>query len=106
MITVRCDSASTTCTHAVTALQYKLVNRSTTFTMSTSRRLLSASALFFLALVAVRPLHAQDATAGDLQKDGVTKSPSTEEKPDPLKRPLSDKEKIAQRKALKQELKG
>jgi GWxTD domain-containing protein len=30
----------------------------------------------------------------------------TVEKPDPLKRPLSDKEKIAQQKALKQELKG
>ncbi len=40
------------------------------------------------------------------QPDGVTQGPVTVEKPDPLKRPLSDKEKIAQQKALKQELKG
>jgi GWxTD domain-containing protein len=57
-------------------------------------------------MVAVRTLPAQDATSGTAQADGVTKGPVTTEKPDPLKRPLSDKEKIAQAKALKYELKG
>ncbi len=38
--------------------------------------------------------------------DGVTKGPPTVEQPDPLKRKLSDSEKIKQQKQLKQELKG
>jgi GWxTD domain-containing protein len=38
--------------------------------------------------------------------DGVTQGPVTVEKPDPLKRELSDKEKFAQQKALKGELHG
>ena len=38
--------------------------------------------------------------------DGVVQTQPTAEKPDPLKRPLSDKEKIKQRKNLGQELKG
>jgi GWxTD domain-containing protein len=56
----------------------------------------------------VRALPAQDqgTTGSAAQTDGVTKGPTTVEKPDPLKRPLSDKEKIAQNKALKYELKG
>jgi len=37
---------------------------------------------------------------------GVTQTPPTVEKPDPLKRRLSDKDRIAQQKALKVELKG
>jgi len=49
---------------------------------------------------------AQSTPASSSQTDGVTKGPAIVEKPDPLKRPLSDKEKIAQQKALKQELKG
>jgi GWxTD domain-containing protein len=80
-------------------------NRSTTLTMTTSRRLLSVLALLCVTTLAVRTLPAQDAAA-DSQADGVTKGPVTTEKPDPLKRPLSDREKIEQRKALKQELKG
>ncbi len=38
--------------------------------------------------------------------DGVTKAAPTEEKPDPLKRRLTDKEKFQQQKALKGELHG
>jgi GWxTD domain-containing protein len=70
--------------------------------MTTSRRFVSYTALLFLLLMGVRVLAAQDPP----QTDGVTKGPVTVEKPDPLKRPLSDKEKISQQKALKQELKG
>jgi GWxTD domain-containing protein len=51
-------------------------------------------------------LVAQEATSGSEQTDGVTRGPVTVEKPDPLKRPLSDKEKRDQQKALKAELKG
>jgi GWxTD domain-containing protein len=54
----------------------------------------------------VRALPAQDQGTTAAQTDGVTKGPTTVEKPDPLKRPLSDKEKIAQNKALRYELKG
>ena len=49
---------------------------------------------------------AQDTPANVPQADGVTRGPEVVEKPDPLKRPLTDKEKLAQRKALRQELKG
>jgi GWxTD domain-containing protein len=73
--------------------------------MTTSRRLLSVLALLCLATIAVRTMPAQEAGA-DSQADGVTKGPVTTEKPDPLKRPLSDRERIEQHKALKQELKG
>ena len=45
---------------------------------------------------------AQAATA----PDGVTQVPPTEEKPNPLKHRLTDKEKYTQQKALKEELKG
>jgi GWxTD domain-containing protein len=44
--------------------------------------------------------------ASPSNSDGVVKGPPTVEQPDPLKRPLSDSEKIKQQKALKQELKG
>jgi GWxTD domain-containing protein len=73
--------------------------------MNTSRRFLFGSVFLCLAMTAVRHMPAQD-TSADPQVDGVTKSPATTEKPDPLKRPLSDKEKIEQSKALKHELKG
>jgi GWxTD domain-containing protein len=69
--------------------------------MTTSRRFVSGMA-FLILLMGVRVAAAQ----GTPEPDGVTKGPATVEKPDPLKRPLSDKEKIAQQKALKQELKG
>jgi GWxTD domain-containing protein len=74
--------------------------------MTTSRRFVSGTAFLFLLLMGVRVTAAQETPASPAQADGVTRGPVTVEKPDPLKRPLSDKEKIAQQKALKQELKG
>jgi len=74
--------------------------------MTTSQRFVSGMAFVFLLTMGVRVGTAQDTLASPAQADGVTKGPVTTEKPDPLKRPLSDKEKIAQQKALKQELKG
>jgi GWxTD domain-containing protein len=74
--------------------------------MTTLRRFVSSTAFLFLLLMGVRVMAAQQTPASPAQADGVTKGPVTVEKPDPLKRPLSDKEKIAQQKALKQELKG
>jgi GWxTD domain-containing protein len=73
--------------------------------MTTSRRFVSGTAFLFLLLMGVRVLAAQT-PAAPAQADGVTKSAPITEKPDPLKRPLSDKEKFAQQKALKYELKG
>jgi GWxTD domain-containing protein len=55
----------------------------------------------FFATAGVNYLPAQSAAP-----DGVTQGPATEEKPDPLKRPLNDKEKFKQQKALKGELHG
>jgi GWxTD domain-containing protein len=49
---------------------------------------------------------AQDAMQPATTPDGVVKVPPTPEKPDPLKRRLSDKERIQQNKDLKKELKG
>jgi GWxTD domain-containing protein len=57
-------------------------------------------------ILGARVLVAQEATSDSAQTDGVTRGPVTVEKPDPLKRPLSDKEKRDQQKALKAELKG
>jgi GWxTD domain-containing protein len=78
--------------------------------MTTSRRFVSGMAFLFLSLMGVRLIAAQETPAtpaqSPAQTDGVTKGPVTVEKPDPLKRPLSDKEKFAQQKALKNELKG
>ena len=89
----------------------KFGNRSTTLTMTTSRRFLSDTALLFFVMMGFvmfggPVLTAQDAPANVPQADGVTRGPEVVEKPDPLQRPLTDKEKIAQRKALRQELKG
>jgi GWxTD domain-containing protein len=74
--------------------------------MTTLRRFVSGMAVTILLLMGVKVTTAQETPASSAQTDGVTKGPVTPEKPDPLKRPLSDKEKIAQQKALKQELKG
>jgi GWxTD domain-containing protein len=78
--------------------------------MTTSRQIVSGTSLLFLALAMTggRKLSAQATTAPATQTapDGVTRGPVTEEKPDPLKRPVTDKEKFAQQKALRQELKG
>ena len=63
-------------------------------------------ALAALSAVLLSPVHiyAQDSQAP--ASDGVEKAPPTEEKPDPLKRRLTDKEKIQQQKAIKGELHG
>jgi GWxTD domain-containing protein len=60
------------------------------------------AAIFSLGTLSI---HAQDAQP-TAQPDGVTKAPVTEEKPDPLKRRLTDKEKFKQQKELKGELHG
>jgi GWxTD domain-containing protein len=59
-----------------------------------------------LILVGGRFAIAQEGTNDPSQIDGVTKGPVTVEKPDPLKRPLTDKERRDQQKALRAELKG
>jgi GWxTD domain-containing protein len=70
--------------------------------MTTPRRFVSSMAFLFLFAIGVKVAAAQ----GTPQSDGVTKGPPITEQPDPLKRPVTDKEKIAQQKALRQELKG
>jgi GWxTD domain-containing protein len=72
--------------------------------MTTSRQLISGSVFLTLAMMGTCVLRAQDAKPQTT--DGVTQTQPTEEKPDPLKRQLSDKEKFAQQKALRGELKG
>jgi GWxTD domain-containing protein len=77
--------------------------------MTTSRHLVSGTALLFLVMMGSRALSAQETNAAPQAApapDGVTQGPVTVEKPDPLKRQLSDKEKFAQQKALKGELHG
>ena len=74
--------------------------------MTTSRRYVSGTAFLFLLLLGARVGIAQATPASPAEPDGVTKGPVIVEKPDPLKRPLSDKEKREQQKQLKQELKG
>jgi GWxTD domain-containing protein len=59
-----------------------------------------------LAGLSAHTMHAQENQADQSTPDGVTKAPATEEKPDPLKRRLTDKQKFAQHKELKDELKG
>jgi GWxTD domain-containing protein len=74
--------------------------------MKSSRRFVSGMALLFLLTMGVGILAAQQTPGSSPQTDGVTKGPPITEQPDPLKRPVTDKEKIAQQKALRQELKG
>jgi GWxTD domain-containing protein len=74
--------------------------------MTISQRLVSCTTLCLMMVWGGHVLAAQEATSGSAQTDGVTRGPVTVEKPDPLKRPLSDKEKRDQQKALKAELKG
>jgi len=77
--------------------------------MKKSRHIVSGTALLFLAMMSSRALSAQE-TSGTAQTapatDGVTQGPPTVEKPDPLKRQLSDKEKLAQQRALSGEIHG
>jgi GWxTD domain-containing protein len=74
--------------------------------MKTPRRFVSGMALLFLLSMGVRILDAQQTPASSPQADGVTKGPPITEQPDPLKRAVTDKEKIAQQRAVRQELKG
>jgi GWxTD domain-containing protein len=57
-------------------------------------------------MMGVSALPAQDANSAVPSADGVTNSSPNVEKPDPLKRQLTDKEKRAQQKALRGELHG
>jgi GWxTD domain-containing protein len=77
--------------------------------MKKSQHLVSGTALLFLAMMGFHALSAQETnstTQATPAQDGVTQGPVTVEKPDPLKRQLSDKEKFAQQKALRGELHG
>jgi GWxTD domain-containing protein len=69
--------------------------------MTTSRHFVLGTAFLSLALFSSQALQAQSNAP-----DGVTQGKPIEEKPDPLKRQPSDKERFAQQKALRQELKG
>jgi GWxTD domain-containing protein len=69
--------------------------------MTTSRHFVLGTAFLSLALFGSQALQAQSNAP-----DGVTQGKPIEEKPDPLKRQPSDKERFAQQKALRQELKG
>ena len=72
--------------------------------MNPKRSYTVASVFFALAFL---PFGKTQAFAQDgATPDAVTKAPVQEEKPDPLKRRLSDKERIKQHKDLKDELKG
>jgi GWxTD domain-containing protein len=73
--------------------------------MTTTRRFVSGMA-FLILLMGARVAAAQTTPSSPAQTDGVKKGTPITEQPDPSKRPLSDKEKIAQQKALKAELKG
>jgi GWxTD domain-containing protein len=77
--------------------------------MKFSRQLLPVAmplmiATLFAAVFVPRPMFAQDSQTPT--SDGVTQAPPTTEKPDPLKRRLTDKEKIQQQKAIRGELHG
>ncbi|CAN5722457.1 hypothetical protein BH10ACI4_BH10ACI4_37370 [soil metagenome] len=71
--------------------------------MSTTRFLVSGTAFVLLAIAGGHTLGAQTSRPAT---DGVNQVPSTVDKPDPLKRQLSDKEKFKQQKALRGELHG
>src|SRR5580692_5565424 len=74
--------------------------------MNSSRRFVSGMALVFLLTMGVRVLTGQQTPASSPQADGVTKGPPITEQPDPLKRPVTDKERFKQQKDLKGELHG
>ena len=73
--------------------------------MTTFRRWVSCTTLCLMIGMGGHVLAAQESNS-DSQADGVTKGPVTVEKPDPLKRPMSDQDKRKQQKALREELKG
>jgi GWxTD domain-containing protein len=74
--------------------------------MNTSRRLVSVAALLFLTMAGASALPAQNSNNVLPDIDGSKTNPANIEKPDPLKRQLTDKEKRAQQKELRGELHG
>ncbi len=72
--------------------------------MTMHSRLFSAT-LVLATLAGGNWMRGQDASA-PRPADGVVQTAPVVEKPDPLKRPLSDKDKLKQQKALKYEIKG
>jgi GWxTD domain-containing protein len=74
--------------------------------MNTSRFLVSSTALVLLAIAGGRASLAQSTTDSKPATDGVTQVPAPADKPDPLKRKLSDQERFKQQKALRGELHG
>ncbi len=72
--------------------------------MTTSSRLLSAT-LAFATVAGGSWVYGQTSPAVK-PADGVVQSDPIIEKPDPLKRPLSDRERLKQQKSLKVEIKG
>ena len=84
-------------------------NRSATQPMNTLRFSFPGTALFLMMMVGGGALQAQTTpteTPATQSPDGVTQVAPTVEKPDPLKRQLSDQEKFKQQKALRGELHG
>jgi GWxTD domain-containing protein len=71
--------------------------------MKLSRIFVASTAFAWIFLAGAGILLAQTAKPAP---DGVTQVPATVDKPDPLKRQLSDKEKIKQQRALRGELHG
>src|SRR4051794_4410544 len=90
------------CKWPVTGSTIQVGIRSVSSVMTSLRHLVCGTAFLSLALFSGRAAVAQTPSA----PDGVTQGQPTEEKPDPLKRQPNDKERFAQQKALKQELKG
>ena len=69
-------------------------------------RLLVAGTVFGLMAIAGGPRAFAQAAQGAKSADGVNQVPATVDKPDPLKRRLSDTERFKQQKALRGELHG
>src|SRR5436305_10290655 len=78
--------------------------------MKSSRRPLPMLVPVLLVMLSSTAVYGRGAYAQSTQAapaaDGVTKVPPIEEKPDPLKRRLTDKERFKQRDELKRELHG
>ena len=74
--------------------------------MNTPRIFIPSAALFLIAMLGGTTLPSQTTATTPSSTDGVTQVPPTVEKPDPLKRELSDRERFKQQKALRGELHG
>ena len=74
--------------------------------MITSRFSSQSAVLILILMFGECALHAQTSPTTAPSTDGVIQAPATVEKPDPLKRELSDRERFRQQKALRGELHG